>query len=77
MSSRKYVHELKGTSGGIGNPVCRRCLVWMKRKVVCWDDCTGSMVPFGHNRTYAKEELEGGGTGTGAEDAISLRADCG
>eukprot|EP00904_Undaria_pinnatifida_P001070 jgi/Undpi1/10964/HiC_scaffold_30.g13265.m1 len=33
-------------------------------EVVTWDDATGSMVPFGSNRTYAREETEGGGTGT-------------
>eukprot|EP00752_Nemacystus_decipiens_P016381 g14643.t1 len=33
-------------------------------EVVTWDDNTGSMVPFGSNRTYAKEELEGRGDGT-------------
>lgn len=31
--------------------------------MVTWDDNTGSMVPFGSNRTYAKEELEGRGSG--------------
>eukprot|EP00903_Cladosiphon_okamuranus_P009258 g8834.t1 len=33
-------------------------------EVVTWDDNSGSMVPFGNNRTYAKEELEGKGDGT-------------
>lgn len=32
-------------------------------EVVTWDDLTGSMVPFGKNRTYAKEEIDGGGSG--------------
>lgn len=39
------------------------------RKVVTWDDETGSMFPFGSNRTYAKEELEGRGTGA-SRDAV-------
>lgn len=32
-------------------------------KVVTWNDATGTMVPFGHNRSSAKEEIEGGGSG--------------
>lgn len=32
-------------------------------KVVTWNDATGTMVPFGHNRASAKEEIEGGGSG--------------
>ncbi|CAM9475934.1 unnamed protein product [Pylaiella littoralis] len=33
-------------------------------EVVSWNDESGSMVPFGSNRTFAKEELEGTGSGT-------------
>lgn len=32
-------------------------------EVVTWDDDTGSMVPFGSNRTWARKEAEDGGTG--------------
>lgn len=32
-------------------------------EVVTWDDDTGSMVPFGSNRTWAKKEAEDGGIG--------------
>lgn len=39
--------------------VCFFCVL----KVVTWDDTTGSMVPFGNNRTYAREEMEGRSSG--------------
>lgn len=31
--------------------------------MVTWDDGAGKMMPFGHNRTYAKEEADGEGSG--------------
>lgn len=54
------------------NTACLSCLhdcppfVFCAVQVVTWNDETGSMVPFGHNRTHAKEEVEGTGDGTSA-----------
>ena len=44
------------------------------QKVVTWDDATGSMVPFGSNRTYAREETEGGGTGKSSVRPTEINA---
>ncbi|CAM9320873.1 unnamed protein product [Ectocarpus sp. 12 AP-2014] len=46
----------------VGGVSAHKCV--LDGEVVTWDDNTGSMVPFGSNRTYAKEELEGRGGGT-------------
>lgn len=44
----------------------------LRRQVVTWDDLTGSMVPFGHNRTYAREELDREGAGEGWRGGVIL-----
>ncbi|CAM9127479.1 unnamed protein product [Scytosiphon promiscuus] len=48
-------HILAGVSA-------QKCII--DGEVVTWNDELGNMVPFGSNRTYAKEELEGRGSGT-------------
>lgn len=54
------------TDAVLGSALCLPSLPSCTVKVVTWDDNTGSMVPFGSNRTYAKEELEGRGGGKSA-----------